>query len=386
MKLFVTGRKETFAKLKQNISDEDAVIWVHAASLGEFEQGLPLIEKLKKEFPSFKIVLTFFSPSGYEIKKDSNAANVITYLPFDTKENAKKFIQLTKPKLAVFIKYEIWPNYINELNDQKIPTILSAAIFSKNQVYFKWYGGFMRNALKNFTHIFIQNKVSKHLLNSIDINTTTIAGDTRLDRVSEILESDNSISYIENFKNNQLCIVAGSTWQEDEKILIQHINNSEEKIKYIIAPHKIKKEHITALKNAISKKTILYSEKDENSPENYEVLVIDSIGLLTKIYSYADIAYVGGGFATGLHNTLEPAVFGIPVLIGPNYKGFQEAEDLVQSGGIISINDDNSFEQNLNTLLSRKEKRQKLGEINSAYIRKNKGASIRIVEFIRTLL
>lgn len=386
MKLFVNGRKDTFAILSKSISKEDHVIWMHAASLGEFEQGLPIIEKLKIDFPSYKILVTFFSPSGYEVKKNTSAADVVTYLPIDTLQNAKQFIALTNPKLAIFVKYEIWPNYLKILKEKEIPTVLVSAIFKKEQVYFKGYGSYMRKALKTFTHIFVQNEGSEKLLASIQIKNTTVCGDTRLDRVSEILERDNSLTFMNNFKNGRPCFVAGSTWPEDEAILIDYINNSPRNLKYVIAPHTIKSEKILGLAGAILKKTALLSKIDENTINDYEVLIIDNIGMLTKIYSYADIAYVGGGFATGLHNTLEPAIFGIPVIIGPNYKGFKEAEDLVHEKGILPITDTWGFSELMKKLLAQPELIKQIGDINAFYISKNKGASIQIIAYLRTLL
>ncbi len=386
MKLFVNGRKDTFAILSKSISKEDHVIWMHAASLGEFEQGLPIIEKLKIDFPSYKILVTFFSPSGYEVKKNTSAADVVTYLPIDTLQNAKQFIALTNPKLAIFVKYEIWPNYLKILKEKEIPTVLVSAIFKKEQVYFKGYGSYMRKALKTFTHIFVQNEGSEKLLASIQIKNTIVCGDTRLDRVSEILERDNSLSFMNNFKNGRPCFVAGSTWPEDEAILIDYINNSPRNLKYVIAPHTIKSEKILGLAGSILKKTALLSKIDAITINDYEVLIIDNIGMLTKIYSYADIAYVGGGFATGLHNTLEPAVFGIPVIIGPNYKGFKEAEDLVHEKGILPIADNWGFSELMKKLLAQPELINQTGEINAFYISKNKGASIQIIAYLRTLL
>ena len=386
MKLFVEGRKETFSILEKSIAKNDKVIWVHVASLGEFEQGLPIIEKLRIEKPSYKILITFFSPSGYEVKKNSAAADVVVYLPLDTKGNVKRFLDITRPELALFVKYEIWPNYLSELDNRKIPSLLISAIFKKEQIYFKWYGNFMRKSLGAFSHIFVQNKKSKELLSSIKIKNTTVNGDTRLDRVSEILERDNTLPIIEAFKKDNLCLVAGSTWGEDETILLDFINSSSKKLKYILAPHKIDKEKILGLAGSISKKTVLFSNGNPKTIDNYDVLIIDNIGMLTKVYNYADIAYVGGGFSTGLHNTLEPAVFGIPVIIGPNYEGFKEAEDLVAQKGILSIHDSWSFSELIKKLLDNPELLKRTGEINASYITKNKGASIQIMDYIRTLL
>ncbi len=387
IKLFVNGRKDTFSQLASAINKTDSVVWLHASSLGEYEQGLPIIERLRNEFPSYKILVTFFSPSGYEVKKNTSAADVVTYLPLDTKKNALRFIALAQPKLAIFVKYEIWPNYLNALKENGIPALLVSSIFKKDHIYFKSYGGFMRKALKTFTHIFVQDEYSAQLLKTIKITNTTISGDTRLDRVSEILERDNTLSFMEKFKQDKLCFVAGSTWPEGETVLIDYINDSPKNMKFVLAPHTIKTEKVLGLVGAISKKTAIYSKMDENIISQYDVLIIDTIGMLTKIYSYADIAYVGGGFSNkGLHNTLEPAVFGIPVIIGPNYKGYKEAEDLVKERGILTVNDSWDFNELLKKLVQNPELIKKAGETNVQYITKNKGASRQIIDHIRRLL
>ena len=382
----MAGRKLVFSTLKNAISKTDKVIWVHVASLGEFEQGLPIIEKLKIEYPSYKILVTFFSPSGYEVKKNTAAADIVTYLPMDTKANVQRFLALTRPTLAIFVKYEIWPNYLRALKEKGISTILVSAIFKKDQIYFKPYGGFMRTALSAFSHFFVQDLSSKKLLEAIHFKNVTIGGDTRFDRVSEILERDNALSFMDRFKENRPCLVAGSTWPEDESILVDFINTTTKSLKYVLAPHTIKSEQIDALKKSISKPTILYSEIENQNLDEFDVLIVDTIGVLTKIYSYADIAYVGGGFATGLHNTLEPAVFGIPVIIGPNYKGFKEAEDLTIKGGLLVVKSKGDFTSILDRLLDEPEFTKKTGQINSSYISENKGASIQIIDYIRTLL
>ena len=386
IKLFVQGRKDVFATLEKSISQSDNVIWVHVASLGEFEQGLPIIEKLKREYPSYKILITFFSPSGYEIKKDTRVADVVTYLPMDTTKNAVRFMESARPKLAIFVKYEIWPNYLRILREQRIPAILISAIFKKDQIFFKGYGRFIRTALKTFSHIFLQDEASKELLGSIGIKNTSVNGDTRFDRVSEILERDNRLPFMEHFKKDCLCFVAGSTWPDDETILVDYINTAPKNLKYVLAPHKIAKDKILGLAGAISKKTLLYSEINDDTLYDCEVLLVDHIGLLTKIYSYADIAYVGGAFATGLHNTLEPAVFGVPVIIGPDYQGFKEAEELVAQKGILPIHNSWQFGELMKKLLDNADFRTRTGITNASHIAKNKGASIQIMHFIRTLL
>lgn len=359
---------------------------MHTASLGEFEQGLPVIEQLRKHFHTYKILITFFSPSGYEIKKDTAAADVVCYLPLDSKKNAERFIKQVRPKIAIFVKYEIWPNYLKTLEKNQIPTILISAIFKKEQIYFKWYGGFMRKALSKIDHYFVQNKTSEELLCDIGLKPITIAGDTRFDRVNEIKEQDNSLKFMKDFKGDKLCIIIGSSWPEDEKLIVPYINTKSLAVKFVIAPHNIKNDHIEDLRKSISRKTILYSERHEKDLKDFDVLIVDHIGLLTKIYSYGDIAYVGGGFATGLHNTLEPAVFGIPVIIGPKYSGFNEAEELVAQKGCFSINSYTDLENTIDRLVSDNEFRLETGKINKSYIQKNKGASIQIIEHLRTLL
>ncbi len=386
--LFVSGRKNTFTILEKGISSGDTVIWMHVASLGEFEQGLPILEKLRQEYPSYKLLVTFFSPSGFEVKKNTEVADVVTYLPMDTLKNASRFMAVVRPKLAIFVKYEIWPNFLRELKKQNISALLVSAIFKKEQIYFRPYGGFIRKALRTFEHIFVQDSKSKPLLRSIKVDKVTKSGDTRFDRVSQILEQNNENALIGNFKQDKTCVVAGSTWPEDEKILVPFMNSSELEIKWIIAPHNIKRDHIEKLQKSIHKRTALYSQLSNDKFDELDVVIVDNIGLLAQIYSYADIAYVGGGFATGLHNTLEPAVFGIPVVIGPNYKGFKEAEDLVSKKGIKVVKNRDEFNRLMDEFLGQRPNSllAKTGQINADYVSENKGASIQIVEHIRKLL
>lgn len=386
LSLFVNGRKDTFSILKKYISKEDKVIWIHAASLGEYEQGLPILEELKRRYPSHKIILTFFSPSGYEVKKNSKVADVICYLPLDTNKNVDLFIEATHPTVVIFIKYEIWPNYLLALKKKNIPTFLVSALFKENQIYFKWYGEFMRKALTKFSHFFVQNENSNDLLKSIGFNNITITGDTRFDRVNEILERDNSLDFMNRFKQNKFCFVAGSTWPEDEKIIIDYINQNTHSIQFVIAPHTIKAKHIETIKQAITKPVLCYSELENSELEKYEVIIIDTIGILTKIYSYADVAYVGGGFATGLHNTLEPAIFGIPVIIGPKLEGFIEAEDLVQLKGVLSINNTIEFNKQLNSCFENEKFKKSTGLINYQYIKEKVGATDKVMNVITSVL
>ena len=385
IKLFVKGRKTVFQTLANKINVEDKTIWFHAASLGEFEQGLPVIEKIKIQFPNHKIVVTFFSPSGYEVRKNNTIADVTIYLPLDTKSNAQKFLKLVHPDLVFFIKYEYWPNYLNELKKLDIKTYLISGIFRENQAFFKWYGGFYRNALKSFAYFFVQNESSKLLLQSLGFKNVKISGDTRFDRVVSILERDNSLDFIEKFKNNTTTIVIGSSWPKDESLLVNFINQTNEKVKYIIAPHNIKTEQIQDLKNSISKKTILFSEKENTDLSTYDVLIVDTIGILTKIYSYADIAYVGGGFGNaGLHNILEPATFGIPIIVGPNFSNFAEAVALVHQEGCVSISNQNELKDAFSNLISNEDIRYEKGHICSTFVQMNKGATDIILKHIGT--
>ena len=387
IKLFVEGRKHVFDKLAKEIQKGDKVIWFHTASLGEFEQGLPVIEQTKNEFPEHKILVTFFSPSGYEVKKTTKSAHIITYLPVDTKKNVVRFLNITNPVLAIFVKYEFWPNYLNELRKRDINTLLISAIFREEQAFFKSYGAFMRKSLKTFNHFFVQENHSKVLLERIGFPNVTVSGDTRFDRVSEILERDNSLPFVEDFKQDKLCVVAGSTWPEDERLLVEYINNHSKGEKFIIAPHDTKTAHIESLEKSIPARTVLFSLKEGKDLSKYNVLIIDTIGILSKIYNYADVAYVGGGMGnSGLHNTLEPAVFGIPVIIGKNYSNFKEAHELIKLGGILSIYDKKSFCENLSKTLKSKALRKDIGEINKKYVQINKGAKVQIGYQIRKLL
>lgn len=387
MKLFVDGRKEVFKDLSEQLLNVDDTIWIHCASLGEFEQGKPVIEAIKVNFPNTTIVLTFFSPSGYEVKKNSTIADVITYLPLDTSFNAKQFLDIVQPKLAVFIKYEFWPNFLAQLKKREIHTILVSGIFRKEQSFFKWYGSWMRKSLSTFNHFFLQDEDSKILLNSISITNTSISGDTRFDRVQEILQDDNTLSYIDAFKDDSCCIVIGSSWPEDEAILLPFINSSTTNTKFIIAPHNIKASQIEKLKRQLEKPTILFSEMDSNTNfSSYSVFIVDTIGLLTKIYSYADIAYVGGGMgSTGLHNTLEPAVFGIPVVIGKTYSGFREAETLVALGGIISVTNKDELSETLTNFVNDIAYQKKIGTINHTYIQEQANATNTIISYLKQL-
>lgn len=385
IKLFVDGRKNVFATLSQKIKETDKSIWFHAASLGEYEQGLPVMEKMKRKFPNHRIVLTFFSPSGYEVRKNNAIADVTVYLPLDTKKNAKQFIKLIHPELVFFIKYEYWPNYLNELKIEKIPTYLISGVLRENQLFFKWYGGFYRKALNTFDYFFVQNSKSKELLTKLCKYNVTVSGDTRFDRVVSILEKDNTLDFISQFKNNTMTIVIGSSWPKDENILVDFINKNQQNLKFIIAPHNIKSEQIQELKNRLNRKVVLFSEKENQNLANFDVFIIDTIGILTKIYSYADIAYVGGGFGNpGVHNILEPATFGIPIIIGPNYSHFSEATALVNLEGCTSISNATELNDAFENLLQNDYIRNEKGHICSTFIQMNKGATNSILNYFNS--
>lgn len=381
----VEGRKETFDKLKNHISKTDKTLWFHCASLGEYEQGLPVFNALKPLYPEHKIVLSFFSPSGYEVRKNTPIADVVVYLPLDTKANAKQFLDLVHPDLVIFVKYEIWPNLLREVKKRGIKSILISALFRDNQVFFKPYGKLMRQALFSFHHIFTQDESSKTLLESIGYNTVSVSGDTRFDRVSSQLEQNNKLDFMEAFKQDKLCVVAGSTWPEDELYFINYINSEDiENLKFVIAPHDIKPNQIEKLKSKLNKKTVLFSELNSKKPENYEVLILDTIGLLSKVYSYADVAYVGGAAGkTGLHNTLEPAVFGVPIIIGSNFDKFPEAKNMIEGQGMVSVKNQTEFNDALTLFLQNNSKRTTYGTNNFNYIKKNTGAVIQIIEYLR---
>ncbi|UWY29954.1 3-deoxy-D-manno-octulosonic acid transferase [Flavobacterium sp. TR2] len=383
IKLFVEGRKNVFSILEEKINPQDKTIWFHSASLGEYEQGLPVIEKIKEKYPNHKIIVTFFSPSGYEVRKNNTVADATIYLPLDTKSNAKRFLKLAHPELAFFIKYEFWLNYLKELEKSKTPTYLISGIFRDNQMFFKWYGGFYRKALNAFTYFFVQNEKSKQKVESLGFKNVIVSGDTRFDRVNAILERDNRLDYVENFKNNQPTIVIGSSWPKDEALIAEYINQAPDNVKFIIAPHNIKPDQISDLLSKITKSTVLFSEKENKNLSNYNVFIIDTIGILTKIYSYGTIAYVGGGFGNpGIHNILEPATFGIPIVIGPNYSNFAEAIDLVDIGGCMPISTIAELKEILDRLLNDNSFLEEKSKICRSFIQNNKGATETIMKRI----
>ncbi len=387
LRLFVKGRKSSFSILTEKINPANSNIWFHCASLGEYEQGVPIMEAVRKAYPDYNIVVTFFSPSGYEIKKNTPLASAVVYLPFDTRTNAKKFISIVNPKIALFVKYEFWPNYLFELQANKIPALLISGLFRKKQVFFKPYGGFMRKALRTIDHFFVQDTTSEGLLKKLKFTNVTVSGDTRFDRVSHQIEQDNSLDFIEDFKGDSLCLVCGSNWPEDDAVLWPYMNASPDKVKFIMAPHKLDASKIENFRKKLKHPSILYSEKEGANLPNFKVLIIDTIGLLTKIYSYADIAYVGGAMGTtGLHNILEPATFGVPIVIGNNFDQFPEAKRLQQLAGLFSVSNAEECSEVLEKLVSDKKFRQQTGMISGHFVNSNTGATRVVMEYVEKLI
>lgn len=384
---FVNGRKDLFSKLRTALmAPEEPILWIHCASLGEFEQGRPIIERLKDEYPKYKILLTFFSPSGFEAKKSYSNADYIFYLPWDYKRNAKKFIEMTKPKLAIFIKYEFWHNYINELATKKIPLISASSIFREDQIFFKKYGSFFRSSLKQIDHFFVQNEDSKKLLKRINIANVTVSGDTRFDRVNQIATQAKEIEIVKEFKGPDNVFVIGSCWPEDLEILIPFINSQSGKLKFIIAPHEIKESFINEIEKSLEVNSIRYSKANSQVSKS-DVLIIDNIGMLSRLYQYGEYAFIGGGFGKGLHNILEAACYGIPVFFGnKNYQKFQEAKDLIMRGGAFEVSDYTDFASKYGLLISRPENYLLACDVTKAYVEENLGATDTIMNYCHQVL
>lgn len=382
-----TGRKEILTQIAAALAaNTKPIIWMHCASLGEFEQGRPVLDGLLKQYPNYSILLTFFSPSGYEVHKNYAGADYVFYLPMDSAGNASKFLKITNPSIAIFVKYEFWHYYLTQLKKMQIPTILIAGIFRKDQLFFKWYGSFYKKLLSCFTAFFVQDKSSQSLLQSIGINNEVyIGGDTRFDRVIEIAAAFTPIDPIAHFCNNHLVLVAGSTWFQDDET-IAHFEKVNPNIKFIIAPHDITNQR---LQNCLSlyKNAVLFSDyvKGFNSaPQNVNTLIIDNVGMLSKLYHYATITFIGGGFgADGIHNCLEAAVHYKPVLFGPVYDKYIEALGLVDAGGAISIEDALDFEAVANKLFSNEVDRIKMGQHAGDFVHAHKGASAKIIHYIQ---
>ncbi len=384
MRLFVNGRRQTFNEIQKKISKNDKVIWLHAASLGEYEQGVPILEVLKKDYPNYKLLVTFFSPSGYEVKKNNPLADCTTYLPLDTPQAAKRFVTLAHPQLALFVKYEIWPNYLKELTKQHTPTLLVSGNFRKEQIYFKPYGRFMRQALQRFQHLFVQTAQARDLLKQQGFKNVSISGDTRFDRVANQLNIDNHLDFVEEFKGKSLCVVCGSTWPEDEALLLDYINSAPKQVKFIIAPHQIKQQKIEEFRSKLTKSALLYSERAGQSLVDCSILIVNTVGLLSKIYAYADLAYVGGAAGTtGLHNILEPATFGVPIIIGQNHQKFPEAQQLIDLNAVFSVKTPSECSASLKHLVEDDQFRIHTGQLAKDYINSHRGATACIIGYIK---
>ncbi|HNU88710.1 MAG TPA: glycosyltransferase N-terminal domain-containing protein [Ferruginibacter sp.] len=393
-KKWLAGRKDIFARINdQRSTTNDQPVWMHCASLGEFEQGRPLLEELRMKNEELKIVLTFFSPSGYEVMKDYKGADHIFYLPMDSSFNAKKFLDAVDPCLVLWVKYEYWFYYLQEIKERNIPLLLVSGIFRQNQPFFKWYGGIWKQMLRSFTHFFVQNEESKQLLAQLGFsNNVSINGDTRFDRVIEIAEKHQPVPFIEEFCGDSMVMVAGSTWEEDE-IELLHFVKQHPQIKFIIAPHEIDAENLKDVKQQFIN-SVFYSELLQTSNlqpilsvaegQTSNILIIDNVGMLARLYKYAHITYVGGGFGEdGVHNVLEAAVYGKPVVFGPVYEKFIEASGLVDAGGGISADGLIKLEDILNKLATDEKERVKRGEASKKYVYENAGASKKIIQFIQ---
>ncbi len=384
-KLWTSGRKNIFKTLEEKLAgNTHPIIWIHCASLGEFEQGRPIIESLKEQMPEARILLTFFSPSGYEVRKNYPEADYIFYLPADTIGNAKQFIKIVKPKAVIFVKYEFWFNYIQTLYEKSIPIVSVSAIFRPTQYFFKSYGRWFRKNLSKISHFYVQTEESAALLNSIGIKEVTICGDTRFDRVAAIATHCKSFPLIELFKGNHKIFLAGSTWPADES-LINTLYRNKPDLKFIIAPHEVHEEHIKAIEKLFSGTILRYSQANTSNISQAQVLIIDSIGILSHLYQYASIAYIGGAFGKGLHNILEAATFGKPIIFGPNYQKFKEAKDLIAKGGAFCIHDANELIKQTTFLYSNEAEYKKASIECLNYVNSMKGATQLIVEAIKRL-
>jgi 3-deoxy-D-manno-octulosonic-acid transferase len=378
---WVNGRKKWAEKIADKISPQDRNVWIHCASLGEFEQGRPVIEEIKRDMPDFKIILTFFSPSGYEIRKNYNNADCISYLPLDTPANADRFISLVNPEFVIFVKYEFWNNYISALYKNKIPLYLVSGIFHPGQHFFRWYGSFFREMLRKFEKIFVQDQRSLDLLSGIGLERVILAGDTRFDRVVQIAGAAKNIYHLEQFRGSEKLFLAGSSWRQDEEIIAEYINRYPLSMKWVFAPHNVDKSNIERLEKLIKVKHVRFSEYSEVSADA-RVLIIDNIGMLSSAYKYAYIAAVGGGFGKGIHNILEPACWGIPVLFGPKYKNFREAVDLLAAGSARSFITFNEFKKIIDLWLSDEKIYTASAQLASDFVKENTGATKIIMQEI----
>jgi len=381
-RLWVRGRKDIFRRLENEISHDRPIVWFHCASLGEFEQGRPVIEACKETFPQKRILLTFFSPSGYEIRKNYTGADYIFYLPIDTQRNARRFISIVKPELAVFVKYEYWFNFMRELRKNQIPQIFISAIFRPEQRFFSKWGRWQLKQLSKVNRFFVQNQDAADILKNAGIQQVTVSGDTRFDRVFSIAQQKQDFPLIRHFKGDSQLLLAGSTWPADEEIILELIHADQMNLKFVIAPHEVDPERIQSLMSKMPGKPVKYSEADENKVIDAKVLVINNIGILSHLYQYATLAYIGGGFGVGIHNILEAATFGNPVIFGPRYQKFREAIDLIESGGAFSIRSKSDFLEIAIALLADNQKLDTASANAKQYVERMRGATKIIMDYL----
>jgi len=379
---WLEGRKDIFKRLRETITPGEKILWFHASSLGEFEQGRPVIEAIRKLKPDYKILLTFFSPSGYELKKDYKYADYVFYLPLDTKRNAARFIDIVRPEKVFFIKYEFWYNYLTQLKEEGIPTYIFSALFRPSQIFFKPWGKWYLKAIATYEHIFVQNQESFDILHKFGFINVSVSGDTRLDRVGEISDAAPRLDKLETFCCGQKAIIAGSTWKEDEDLFIPYLNKSPRGQKFVIAPHEVTPQSLERVCSALEKPYALYSTASTQELTDAEVLIVDGYGYLVSIYRYGMLAYVGGGFTSGIHSTLEPAAFGLPVIFGPDYQKFQEAHDMLSLGAATCINNYEELEMQIDSYRSNPEKLISASALARGYVNKNRGASKEIVKYL----
>lgn len=368
------GQKEIFPYLEKTLDKNGGYIWIHASSLGEFEQGRPLIETIRRTYPERKILLTFFSPSGYEVRKNYNQVDAVCYLPFDLPGNVRRFLDLVKPQSAIFIKYEFWANYLTELKKRDIPTYIISAIFRPKQIFFRFYGGYFRKMLHCFTRLYVQDENSRKLLDSIGVRNVSVVGDTRFDRVVEISNSTDPNPLLEKFVGEKFVWVGGSTWPKDEEIILDYFNRHPEQ-KLILAPHEIHEEHLQSIIARLKRPYLRYTQATEANVADADCLIIDCFGLLSSLYRYGKLAYIGGGFGVGIHNIAEAAVYSIPVIFGPNYHRFKEAINLIDNGGAFPVHDAASFESTIENFISNREALEQAGKSAGDYIKSHSGAT-----------
>lgn len=384
-RLLLDGHAETFGILARTLRTNDRYVWFHASSLGEFEQGRPLMERIRQRHPEYKILLTFFSPSGYEVRKNYDGADIVCYMPFDTPRNARRFVRMVKPEKAFFIKYEFWKNFIDELHRSRCEVYSVSSIFRKNQIFFRSYGKQYAKVLHNFTRIFVQNDDSRRLLENVGVTAVSVAGDTRFDRVTDIRNAAKDVDAAKHFAEGATnVLVVGSSWEPDEDIIIPYFNEHKD-LKLILAPHVVNEAHIRRILSALKRPAIriTQAEKENRSLQDFDCMIVDTYGMLSSIYRYGNIAYVGGGFGVGIHNVPEAAVYGVPVLIGPNHQKFREAEMLLHLGGCFEITSPDTFAMTMKLLTQNEDSRKKAGDAAGNYILSNAGAADKIFDAIK---